>query len=96
MPRCGAAGRRALEWRVALGRGAGQGCVYAFRGAARSEATHAYMLRGLDHDGKYRLRVEGGAGADQVATGAERMTHGVEVRWAEPLSSELVWVEKAQ
>ena len=68
------------------------GVLYAFRGSGRDEATHRFMLRGVDPLLRYRIRYhDRGASGDYSATGADLMRSGVEVRLAQPVSSELVF-----
>jgi len=71
----------------------GTGVVYAFRGSVADEPEHRFVLAGLDAAQRYRLHFEDGSSPDRVALGRELMGPGVAVRLAEPLSSELVFVE---
>ena len=70
-----------------------RGVVFAFRGSAADEASHVFRLAGLDSEKSYRLHFEDGTSADLVDSGKELMEAGIGVRLAEPLSSELVWLE---
>jgi alpha-galactosidase len=71
------------------------GVVYAFRGTSADEAEHHFVLAGLDAAKRYRLRFQDGSSADAEATGAELMRTGLKVHLANPLSSELVFLEDA-
>lgn len=71
----------------------GEGVVYAFRGSAKNEAVHRYVLRGLEMDKRYRVHFEDGTAPDCVMTGAQLLTEGVPVHLNLPFSSELVWID---
>jgi hypothetical protein len=71
----------------------GTGVVYAFRGSVADEPEHRFVLAGLDAAQRYRLHFEDGSSPDRVALGRELTGPGVAVRLAEPLSSELVFIE---
>ncbi len=71
----------------------GHGVLYAFRGNGPGEPAHRYPLRGLDPGGRYSVRFhDRGPAEDYIASGRELLREGVEVRLAEPLTSELVFV----
>jgi hypothetical protein len=47
----------------------GEGVLYAFRGSGVEEATHRFVLAGLDAHQRYRLHFEDGGAADTEMTG---------------------------
>lgn len=73
----------------------GKGVVYAFRGSVADEPQHRFVLAGLVAGKRYRLHFEDGTSPDAEASGSALMGPGVEVRLAQPLSSELVFLETA-
>ncbi|HZE42979.1 MAG TPA: alpha-galactosidase [Steroidobacteraceae bacterium] len=74
-----------------------RGVLYAFRGAASDQPTHAFSLLGLEPARRYRLKFEDrGAAANLVLTGQVLMRAGVEVRLEAPLSSELIFIEETE
>jgi alpha-galactosidase len=73
-----------------------KGVLYAFRGTVADEDDHQFRLMGLDPAARYRIHFEDGSSKDGEETGTHLMTNGVQVHLARPLSSELVFVEKAQ
>ena len=75
---------------------AGRGVLYAFRGNGADEATHRFVLRGLDGRRRYRLHFQDqGAAADRIVAGESLLQEGLEIRLPEPLSSELVFIATA-
>ena len=74
-------------------RARGKGVVFAFRGKTANEAQHTFMLHGLEAGGRYRLHYEDGSSPDAELTGEELMAAGLPVHLANPLSSELVFVD---
>jgi alpha-galactosidase len=73
----------------------GNGVVFAFRGTIPDEDHHAYILHGLDPARTYKLHYQDGSAPDAAEKGSLLMEHGLEVHLANPLSSELVFVEDA-
>ena len=73
-----------------------QGVLFAFRGTVSNEDSHAFVLAGLDATKRYRLHYNDGSAPDRTALGREMMTSGVRVNLANPLSSELVFIEEAK
>jgi hypothetical protein len=73
----------------------GQGVVYAFRGADSGEASHRFVLKGLDPARRYSLQFQDHSSADTELAGNQLMTSGLIIRLAQPLSSELVFVSGA-
>jgi alpha-galactosidase len=72
----------------------GRGVLYAFRGSDRDQSSHRFVLRGLAADRSYRIRFhDRGARGGYVASGEELLRSGIEVQLAEPLSSELVFID---
>jgi hypothetical protein len=69
------------------------GALYAFRGSAPGEASHAFRLAGLSPLARYRLHFQD-AGSDIDMDGATLATQGVPVVLAEPESSEIVLVRE--
>ena len=73
----------------------GRGVLYAFRGTVADEPAHRYRLRGLERRGRYRLGFhDRGARSDRVVSGRHLMRAGLAVALPEPLSSELVFIER--
>jgi alpha-galactosidase len=68
------------------------GVVYAFRGSTPDEASHRFVLKGLDAKLTYRLHFEDGSDVDHEVSGNELVTKGVMVRLNEPNSSELLFL----
>ena len=73
-----------------------KGVLYAFRGSIADEPEHGFVLAGLAASKRYRLHFEDGSSPDAEALGSELMDTGLKVHLAQPLSSELVFVEPAQ
>ncbi|MBS0388627.1 MAG: GH36 C-terminal domain-containing protein, partial [Proteobacteria bacterium] len=74
----------------------GRGVLYAFRGSVADESLHRFRLRGLQPGLRYRIHPhDRGIAGDYTASGAELLRDGVEVRLDEPLSSELVFITRA-
>lgn len=73
-----------------------QGVLFAFRGTIDAEADHAFVLTGLDASKRYRLHYQDQTAPDRTANGRELMTRGAAVHLADPLSSELVFIEEAK
>jgi hypothetical protein len=73
----------------------GQGVLYAFRGAGPDEPSHRFPLRGLDPRGRYRVHFyDRGLAGDFIARGSALLRDGLELRLAEPLTSELVFITR--
>jgi alpha-galactosidase len=72
----------------------GKGVVFVFRGSIPGEQEHRFVLSGLDAAQHYRLHFEDGSMPDREAVGAELISHGLAVSLKEPMSSELVFLEK--
>ncbi len=70
-----------------------EGALYAFRGSAPGDASHAYRLQGLDPARRYRLRWRD-AGTEAVATGAQLSGEGLAIDLPEPESSEIVRISE--
>jgi len=73
---------------------AGQGVVYAFRGATSGENTHTYLLRGLHSDSRYALHFNDHTSPDREASGKELMVSGLVVSLPLPQSSELIFLRE--
>jgi hypothetical protein len=71
----------------------GTGVLYAFRGSKPDEATHTFVLKGLDPKGTYRLSYEDHSLEGRDANGNELMKNGLQVRLPGINSSELVFIE---
>ena len=68
-----------------------RGVLYAFRGSGEG-ASRRFRLRGLDPRQRYRIRFQDrGKSGDDIVRGEELLRLGVNVRLAEPLSSEMVF-----
>jgi hypothetical protein len=68
-----------------------RGVLYAFRGSAPDQATHRFLLRGLELQRRYRLVLHDHPDLPgSVETGLELMQRGFEVKLADPLSSEFI------
>jgi hypothetical protein len=73
----------------------GRGVLYAFRGSEPGQPVHRFRLQGLVPGARYRLSFQdGGPGRSRTAGGAELMQQGVAVSLDDPLSSELVFIER--
>ena len=73
----------------------GNGVVFVFRGTIPKEEHHAFILHGLNPARNYKLHFHDGSTPDAVEPGARLMEQGLEVHLANPLSSELVFLEDA-
>ena len=73
----------------------GKGVVFAFRGTIPNENHHAYVLHGLEATRLYKLHFQDGSAPDRTAEGSRLMGQGLKVHLANPLSSELVFIEDA-
>lgn len=73
-----------------------RGVLFAFRGTTVNEDGHAFALAGLDATRRYHLHFNDGSAPDRTAQGRELMASGVGVHLANPLSSELVFIEEAR
>ncbi|HUO19082.1 MAG TPA: alpha-galactosidase [Steroidobacteraceae bacterium] len=79
-------------WSGALHRGV----LYAFRGSAPGEPTHRFLLQGLEPRARYHLRFQDrGPGADRTVSGAALRREGLRVSLTDPLTSELVLIQRA-
>ena len=76
--------------------GGRHGVLFAFRGSIDDEDNHLFVLAGLDPARRYHLHFNDGTAPDRTATGSELMTRGASVHLANPLSSELVFIEEAR
>lgn len=72
----------------------GRGVLYAFRGSGPDEPVHRFILQGLAAHGSYALRFHDRTAAGHIVGGRELLQNGVEVRLAQPLSSELVFLQR--
>lgn len=72
-----------------------KGVVYAFRGKTGDENDHRFVLHGLDPAKSYRLHFQDGTAPDIKVEGNRLMQNGLEVHLANPLSSELVFLEES-
>jgi Glycosyl hydrolase family 36 C-terminal domain len=66
------------------------GVVYAFRGSAKDESEHRFILAGLDPHQNYHLHFEDGTSPDTQLTGEHLMSRGLTIVLPQPLSSELI------
>jgi hypothetical protein len=73
-----------------------QGVLFAFRGTVPNEANHSFILAGLDSAKRYRLHFQDHTASDRFAEGRELMTRGASVHLANPLGSELVFIEETK
>jgi hypothetical protein len=71
-----------------------RGAVYAFRGSIAGEAEHKFVLRGLDHASRFRLRFHDHSGPDLIAGGDELMKTGFTVRLPMANSSEIIFLQE--
>ncbi len=71
-----------------------RGVLYAFRGSAENEHSHAFPLRGLYPSAHYRLRFHDHTSPDRTATGKELMEAGVSVMLNLPNSSDLIFIDQ--
>jgi Melibiase/Glycosyl hydrolase family 36 C-terminal domain len=72
----------------------GRGVLYAFRGSGRDELVHRFRLQGLAAQGRYALSFHDHTGSGRTVRGQELMEGGLEVRLAQPFSSELVLLRR--
>jgi hypothetical protein len=73
-----------------------RGVLYAFRGTAPDQPLHRFPLFGLNPEGRYRITFEDQGAAKAISTGHSLLQDGVRVTLAQPLSSELVFVEEVR
>jgi hypothetical protein len=74
-----------------------RGVLYAFRGTAPDQPMHRFPLFGLNPEGRYRIKFQDrGAPATLVLAGRSLLQDGVNVTLAQPLSSELVFLEEVR
>jgi melibiase-like protein len=73
-----------------------QGVLFAFRGTIDREDDHVFVLAGLNATRRYRLHFQDRTSPDHIATGRELTTRGASVHLANPLSSELVFIEEVK
>lgn len=66
-----------------------EGVLYAFRGTS-NEKEHTYVLQGLAPRRLYRLHFQDGGQDDRLVLGSALMAEGVEVKLADPGTSQLV------
>jgi hypothetical protein len=71
-----------------------KGVLYAFRGTAVEQREHRFVLKGLSPGVRYALHFEDGGAPDAELPGRELMSAGLTVRLAQPLSSELIFVQQ--
>jgi alpha-galactosidase len=72
-----------------------RGVVYAFRGTTEEEATHLFVLKGLEAGARYRVKFNDHGAAGRVVSGRELLGRGLKVSLVLPNSSELIFIEKA-
>jgi Melibiase/Glycosyl hydrolase family 36 C-terminal domain len=72
----------------------GRGVLYAFRGSGQDEPVHRFVLQGLTAHSRYALTFHDRTASGQIIRGGELLQTGVEVRLAQPLSSELVFLRR--
>jgi hypothetical protein len=71
-----------------------EGVLYAFRGSIPNEASHSFVLAGLDSQKKYRLHFEDRSSSDADVPGSELLKSGLTVHLPDPFSSELVFLTR--
>jgi hypothetical protein len=71
-----------------------RGVVFVFRGSTPEETKHHFVLAGLDPSKRYSVHFEDGTMSDKEISGRELTSDGVLVRLAQPLSSELVFLDE--
>ncbi len=71
----------------------GKGAVYAFRGSTPTETSHSFVLKGLEPDGKYRLRFHDHSSPDCIVSGRELLSLGLNLKLVKPSSSEVILFE---
>jgi alpha-galactosidase len=74
--------------------GHGKGVLYAFRGTTAEQSEHRFVLQGLRSGARYALHFEDGSAPDTELPGRELMSAGISVKLAQPLSSELIFVQQ--
>lgn len=74
-----------------------RGVVYAFRGTARGESTHGFVLKGLRPTAHYAITFHDHTSPNRTLTGRELMNRGLQVKLPYVNSSELIFIaEEAQ
>jgi hypothetical protein len=77
-----------------IDRHGGRCVLFAFHGSSVDEATHRYVLRGLDPAARYRVTFQDKSSRDRNMHGSELMKSGLDVALPNPQTSELVFLEK--
>jgi alpha-galactosidase len=72
----------------------GRGAVFVFRGSAKTEPSHNFLLQGLRGDAIYRAKFQDGSSPDRTVSGADLMRTGLEVELARPQWSEIVFIDE--
>jgi len=72
----------------------GKGVLYAFRGSTTKQPRHTFVLQGLSAGARYALHFEDGSAPDAELPGKALMSAGITVSLAQPLSSELIFVQQ--
>lgn len=75
-------------------RDSGRGVLFAFRGSAAGESSHAFPLPGLRADRRYSLEFEDHSLPNRIETGRDLSTRGLKVVLPAPNSSELVFFKE--
>lgn len=69
------------------------GVLFVFRGAGLQQASHVFVLRGLNPEKSYKLKFQDGTAADYVVDGKTLLSSGLKVYLPHPESSELIFFE---
>ena len=72
----------------------GRGVLFAFHGTTQNEATHNFLLRGLNPAANYQLTFEDQSSTNRIQRGSILMRSGLKITLPRPQSSELVFMEK--
>ena len=72
-----------------------RGVLFAFRGSSADEPRHTFIMAGLNARHRYRLHFQDATAPDRVAAGDELMSKGLSVALAQPLTSELIFIDEA-
>lgn len=72
-----------------------RGTVYIFR-PNNDQIAQRVRLKGLHANARYQIRSEDGSVAQSVLTGADLMTHGLDIRLPHKYSSDLILVAQSQ
>jgi alpha-galactosidase len=70
------------------------GVLFAFRGSSPAETSHAFKVRGLEKQSKYKITFQDRSSSDYIVTGEKLMEIGITVNERLPDSSEIVFLDE--